>query len=107
MIDNNTLIYFYCDIAYYPQINDFNSLSNVKIFSSDNIHCIFRQNNEKVYDLYIGSSDYNYNWYNAIVEPTIAYDAFFCKYHNNILRDMNIPVIIQKFVYKDDDLLTR
>jgi hypothetical protein len=100
--NNNIQIYFYCNNENYYQINDFNNLDNVKIFSIDNL-----PNNIKIYDLWIGSSDYNYNWYNAITQPIIAYDVFFCKYYNNILKYMNIPVIIEKFIYKDNDLIKR
>lgn len=100
--NNNILIYFYCNNEHYPQINDFNNLDNIKIFSID-----FLPVDKKIYNLWIGSSDYNYNWYNAIVEPIIAYDIFFCKYYNNILKNMNIPVIIEKFIYKDNELTKR
>ena len=31
LIANNIIIYFYCNNEYYPQINDFNNLNNVKI----------------------------------------------------------------------------
>jgi len=99
---NNIKIYFYCINENYYQIADFNTLDNVKIFTINNL-----PNNEIIFDLWIGSSDYDYNWYNAIVEPTIAYDKFFCKYYNNILTKMNIPVKIEKFIYKDNDLITR
>ena len=100
--NNNIFIYFYCLNDHYPQIKDFNNLDNVKIFSFE---CI--PNNQKVYDLWIGSNDYNYNWYIAINEPIIAYDIFFCKYYNNILKIMNIPITIEKFLYKDNELLKR
>ena len=100
--NNNMFIYFYCNNEHYPQINDFNNLENIKIFSTDLLPI-----NKKVYNLWIGSSDYNYNWYNAINEPLIAYDKFFCKFYNNILNYMNIPVIIEKFIYKDNELAKR
>ena len=99
---NNILIYFYCNNEYYSQINDFNNLDNIKIYSID-----FLPSDKKIYDLWIGSSDYNYNWYNNIIEPIIAYDIFLCKYYNNILKNMNIPVIIEKFIYKDTELIKR
>jgi hypothetical protein len=100
--NNNTVIYFYCNNENYSQINDFNTLENVKIFSINLI-----PNDKKIYNLWIGTGDYGYSWYNAIAEPIIAYDIFFCKFYNNILKHMNIPVIIEKFVYKDDDLMKR
>jgi hypothetical protein len=100
--DNNIFIYFYCTHENYPQINDFNNLDNVKVFSIDNI-----PNNQTVYDLWIGSRDYDYNWFVSIKEPIIAYDVFFCKYYNTVLKKMNIPVTIEKFVYKDTELLKR
>jgi hypothetical protein len=100
--NNNIVIYFYCINEHYPQINDFNNLDNVKIFSIDVI-----PNDKKVYDLWIGTSDYNYNWYKCINEPMIGYDVFFCKYYNNILKIMDIPITIEKFIYSDNKLSER
>ena len=100
--NNNIFIYFYCNNENYTQINDFNNLSNIKIFSTD-----YLPNGQKIYDLWIGSNEYNYNWYIAITEPIIPYDIFFCKYYNNILKNMNIPVTIEKFIYKDKELTKR
>jgi hypothetical protein len=100
--ENNIFIYFYCLNENYSQIHDFNNLNNVKVFSDNSI-----PNDKKIYDLWIGSNDYDYNWYNAIVEPIISYDTFFCKYYNNILKFMNISVTIKKFVYNDTSLNER
>jgi hypothetical protein len=100
--ENNIYIHFYCENEHYSQIYDFNSLNNIKVFSIDSV-----PNDKKIYDLWIGSNEYNYNWYNAIVEPIISYDTFFCKYYNNILKTMNIPVIIEKYIYNDNELFKR
>ena len=102
LINNSIVIYFYVVNEHYSQVVDFNNLDNIKVFPVGSM-----PNNIKIYDLWIGSSDYNYNWYNAISEDIIYYDIFFCKYYNNILKIMNIPVIIEKFIYKDNELFER
>ena len=87
--DNHIFIYFYCNNEFYPQINDFNNLDNVKVFSIDNI-----PNNQTVYDLWIGSCDYDYNWYVSTNEPNVAYDVFFCKYYNTVLNLFSFKTLI-------------
>ena len=99
---NNIYIYFYCLNEHYEQIKDFIKSDNIIVSPINNAF-----KNVKIYDLWIGSSDYDYNWYSVINIGVIPHDVFFCKYYNNILKLINIPVTIQKFTYRDVELFKR
>ena len=99
---NNIIIYFYCQNEHLYQVKDFISSNNIIILSIDDIKPYV-----KIYNLWIGSSDYTYNWYTQIKDTIIPYDDFFCKFYNNFLNIVNIPIIIDKFIYEDCDLYIR
>ena len=100
---HNIIIYFYCLDIHIRQVKDFNCSNNILIFTQHHI-----PTDVKVYDLWIGSPEYSYNWYSNIEEPTIIpYDVFFCKYYNNFLKIVGIPIEIEKFIYEDNELFTR
>ena len=99
---NNIIIHFFCADENYEQILDFNNSSNVVIYPLSS--CTI---NENIYDLWIGSPDYPYNWFNQIKNPNIPYDCFFCKFYNNILNLWNFPINIEKFIYEDINLFER
>lgn len=99
---NNIIIHFFCAHENYEQILDFNNCSNVVIFPLSSCPI-----NEHIYDLWIGSSNYKYNWSYSIQNQNIKYDCFFCNYYNSILDLWNIPIKIEKFIYKDLNLTER
>lgn len=102
---NNIFIIFYCRDDNYPQINDFNNISNVIVLPISN-----GLPDTKIYDLWIGSPEYKYNWWTAIDESIIpyeTYDIFFRNFYNNFLELLTIPIKIDKFVYSDPDLCKR
>jgi hypothetical protein len=71
--NNNIIIYFFCADENYEQILDFNNCSNIVIFPLSTC-----PNNKCVHDLWIGSNDYKYNWFNK--NENIKYDYFFLIY---------------------------
>jgi hypothetical protein len=99
--NNNIYIHFYCTNDNVEQVKDFNNSNNVIVESIDKM-----PNNVKIYDLWIGCSDYEYNYYSNI-ETENGYDIFLCKFFNNFLKLINIPIQMDKFIYIDADLFTR
>lgn len=100
---NNILVYFYCEDQYICQVRDFNTSSNVTIDSLGNI-----PPGIDPVDLWIGSHTHDYNFFMAGErDDYTAYDVFFCKYYNNILKKLDIPVVINQFTYSDSDLVDR
>jgi len=55
----------------------------------------------------MGTPDCKYNWWNATKEPIIPYDHFFMNFYNNFLKEVEIPIKLEKFVYKCDCLIDR
>ena len=101
--ENNIFIYFYCYEDHVPQVKDFNESNNVIIFPLSELS----QVTNHVHDLWIGSSEHEYNWFKAMTEPIIPYDHFFMKFYNNFFEAIQIPVKIEKFTYKCDYLIDR
>ena len=100
---NNIIVYFYCNDEYIWQVRDFNNSANIIVESLNNI-----PSNAIVYNLWIGCTDYEYNWYSAFPKEDYAgYDVFFCNFYNNILKILEIPVVINSFTYSDADLIER
>ncbi len=101
--ENNIFIYFYCYEDHVSQVKDFNDSNNVIIFPLSELSQV--QNH--VHDLWIGSPDNQYNWFRAMAESIIPYDHFFMNFYNTFLDAIEIPVKIEKFVYKCDYLIDR
>jgi len=100
---NNIIIYFYCIDEYIWQVRDFNNSTNIIVESIRDI-----PPGVDIYNLWIGYTDYEYNWYSAITKQDyIGYDVFFCNFYNNILKKLDIPVVISSFTYSDADLIER
>ena len=101
---NNIYIYFYCNDEHLSQVIDFNNSQHIIVKSISN-----SRNDEKIYDLWIGSNEYTFNWYSFINEKdtVLYYDDFFKRYYNTILNKLDIPITIDIFMYNDDDLLSR
>ena len=94
---NNIYINYYCPIRYHDQIKEFICSDNIKLFDSNNSDnnglCILINNTELEYNGWlINKESYNY---------------FYVKFFNNILKKINIPIIINNLEYEDIDLLNR
>lgn len=96
---NNITIYFYCLSENIEQIKEFNCSKNIIMLPITEI-----PTNTKIIDLWIGCKEYEYNWF---LFDNIPYDVFLCKFYNQILKILNIPVEIESFIYEDNDLLNR
>ena len=97
--ENNITIYFYCLPENIEQTKEFNCSKNIIMLSISEI-----PNDTKIINLWIGCKEYEYNWYNL---DNVPYDVFLCKFYNQILKILNIPIVIEKFIYEDNDLLIR
>jgi hypothetical protein len=97
--ENNIFIQFYCNSENISQVTEFNQSKNISIFSLEN-----KPNGVEIYNLWIANPECSYNFYSRNNDP---YDVFLCNFYNNFLEKINIPIKIEKLLYKDDDLLTR
>jgi hypothetical protein len=111
--DNNILINHYCLAEHVDQINEFKCSNNITILPLDNL-----PNGEKIHDLWVGSSDYENNFFKSIAKSENKntysekyFDSFLCSFYSNVLHELNIPFTIDKFIFDDDitlnDLLIR
>ena len=99
--ENNIFIKHYVfETENIPQIKEFIYSKNIELLDIANM-----PTNDKVYDLWIGSNDYIYNIWKKEGNEDKYYDVFLCKFYNNILKELNIPVTINQFIFDDDDFL--
>lgn len=97
---NNIFIIYYCHAVNINQLSEFNMSKNITILPLE----YMPTDDTKIYDSWIASRDYEY------IDPSPGsefYDDFLCKFHNNFLKVLDIPIEIQKFVYEDPDLFNR
>ena len=101
---NNIIIYFYCVNENINEVIDFNNSNNIIVLPLSSA-----TTSDYIYDFWIGSREYEYNWYSFIgkAETILNYDIFFKTYYNQLLDIMSVPIKIDKFMYNDDDLVTR
>jgi hypothetical protein len=95
---NNIFINHYCTPDNVEQVSEFPNTKNIKILPLDQM-----PKNEKIIDLWIGSEDYTYNVFKS-KEP---YNDFLLKFYNTILKQIDIPIIIDDFAFDNDELLDR
>lgn len=95
---NNIFINHYCTPDNIEQVSEFPNTKNIKILPLDQM-----PKNEKIIDLWIGSEDYTYNVFKS-KEP---YNDFLLKFYNTILKQIDIPIIIDDFTFDNDELLDR
>lgn len=101
--ENDIVVYFYCEDEYIWQVRDFNNSANIIVESIREL-----PPGVDVHDLWMGCTDYEYNWFSAITkEDFISYNSYFCDLYNEILRKLEIPVVINSFTYSDTDLVDR
>jgi len=110
---NNIKLNHYCDAQHINQIKDFVTSENINILPLTEI-----PGDVKVYNIWVGSADYENNWYNSLEKSTIPgmyseqyFDKFLCRFYNNVLKTMNVPVVFDEFIFDDDrtlnDLIVR
>lgn len=95
---NNIYVNHYCTPDNIEQISEFITTKNIKLFPLDEI-----PKNEKIIDLWIGSGEYDYNYFS----PTEPYNDFLLKFYNNILKKIDIPIKIEDFSFDNQELLDR
>jgi len=95
---NNIFINHYCTPDNIEQTSEFITTKNIKIFSLDEM-----PKNKKIIDLWIGSNDYANNFFNS----NDSYNDFLLKFYNNILKEIDIPITIDDFVFEDDEIIHR
>ena len=95
---NNIIIYFYIDEENLKQTKEFGSKNIIMLPSSE------ISNNNTIYDLWIGSPDYEFNFFSG---SEMQKSSFYCKFYNQFLKKINIPIEINTFIYEDNDLLIR
>jgi len=110
---NNIKLNHYCDAEHINQIKEFPTSENINILPLTEI-----PGDVKVYNLWVGSGDYEANWYNSLEKSTIPgmpseqyFDKFLCRFYNDVLKTMNVSIVIDEFIFDDDrtlnDLIVR
>jgi hypothetical protein len=101
--DNNIFINHYCLKEHIDQVKEFIYSKNIQVFDLNEI-----PNNKEIINLWIGCNEYNYNYYhgffganNMVIE---SYDIFLRNFYNNVLKMLNFPIIIENFIFDNDNL---
>lgn len=89
LIDKNIIVNFYIDKSNIYQVNDFNSMSNVKI-----------------YDISLKPENSIDTWLGINEDRSIPYNEWLCKRFSGIGRELSLPEI-SKFTYIDTNLIER
>jgi hypothetical protein len=86
--NNNIIINYYCHKEYHKNLLEFNCSNNIKIFDY---------------------SDVGYLLWQGTVEgePKQYIEETLCIMFNTFLKKYNIPITVNEFEYKDDDLINR
>jgi len=92
--DNNIFIQHYCEFDNVEQTKDFINTNNISIFDITEL-----PQDKPVIDLWIGSTEYEYNYYNNFAN----YDEFLKNFYNNILVSLKFPIVIHDFVFDDEE----
>jgi hypothetical protein len=97
--NNNIIINYYCLHTYHNQLNEFICSNNIKLLdftdSTPNI--------DNAINVWIGSNDFQENWFNN----NKSYNDFYVSFFNNLLKKINIEYELKYLQYTDPDLLTR
>lgn len=96
---NDIFIIYYCESEYINQVSYFNMSKNITILPLEKMPT----DGTKIYNGWIGCGDYGPSYF----EGFEYYDVFLCKFHNNFLNALDIPIEMQHFVYEDPDLYVR
>uniref|UniRef100_A0A6C0B6H9 Uncharacterized protein n=1 Tax=viral metagenome TaxID=1070528 RepID=A0A6C0B6H9_9ZZZZ len=95
--ENNIFIEYYCGKQYHQQVSEFNLSKNVSILE-------YIPGNDSGFNLWIGSTEFEVNWYN---KKTEYMDVFLVNFYNEFLKKQNLPISFEKLEYKDPDIQRR
>ena len=111
---NNIIIDFSCNQLYHTQLKEFIMSPNIIISNVDentSSSSIINSDLKPIrINIWIGNELYPFNWYN---KGDMCMNDFLLVFHNNIINkinimeQLNIPLLINRFEYNDMDLLTR
>ena len=96
---NNIHIYHYCLPEHIDQVKDFSNSGNIFFLKLTETPV-----DKIVYNLWMGSTDWEYNIYNSNGD---YYDVFLCQFFNQFLNKLNIPINLKHLIYEDTDLIVR
>jgi hypothetical protein len=102
--NNNTTVYFYMNAEHIEQMNDFKPIKGIKIFDIRNKP----PNSIELWDC----NDYLFEpngkkQNNSQIYSGLSQNVYYLRYFNIRLKQLMIPVNINRFCYEDDDLFTR
>ena len=101
---NNIIIFYYCKKEYIQQLLEFKCSNNIVIIENHDITGL---------NVHIGNKNLKFNWYDyknfekskVNINNKHYYDVFYILFFNNLLKELHIPVIINKLEYDDPELL--
>jgi hypothetical protein len=88
-------INLYCNQQYLRQLQEFIKSKRI----------ILHPLEHKGLEIWIGNREFTNNFFD--VGGKIPYDEFYVRFANELYNKLNIPLIIDKIEYEDDDLLVR
>ena len=96
--NNNILINYYCKPTYFNQVIEFVPSKNIKLFS-------INEKPKNSLHLWVGNADFRF--YHQPKYFNISYNNFYKIFFNIALSKLKIPINLNKFTYKDEDLLIK
>jgi len=101
---NNIIIFYYCNKEYIQQLLEFKFSENIIILENDDITGL---------NIHIGNENLKLNWYDyknfekskVNINNKHYYDVFYILFFDNLLKELHIPVVINKLEYDDPELL--
>lgn len=97
--NNNIIINYYCMSIYHNQLREFICSNNIKLLDFTDT----TSNIDNAINVWIGSNDFQENWFNN----NKSYNDFYVSFFNNLLKKINIDYELKYLQYTDPDLLTR
>jgi hypothetical protein len=101
---NNKTVYFYMKNEHIDQMNDFIPIKGMQIFDISNKPC----NSIELWDCndYIFEPNGRKNKYSKMYSG-LSQNRYYLNYFNIKLKELNIPISINRFCYEDEDLIYR
>ena len=99
--DNNIKIFYYTKKEYLHQLKEF--------ICSPNIFLSFLEiKPDFSLELWINNNffEYTHNYAESLQKP-LNYNIFYNRFFNNVIKKLNFNLVLDKFLYYDDDLLNR
>jgi len=108
--NNNIIIFYYCNKEYIQYLLEFKCSDNIIILENNDYNGL---------NIHIGNENLKLNWYNyneitknfedlkVNIINKRHYEIFYISFFNNLLEELNIPIIFEKLEYDDPELLNR